>query len=286
MVELFFSTLNGAKSGEPIQLVIDKLTKLGLQNIEISSGHPFEQNFFQTLLHYKKKGIRFLLHNFSPPDEKSTLVNLSNPDKKEREKVIDFIKKRIDLTKELGMDYYSFHGGFRMPNYSFTEDNSNPELIPYDTALSLFVSGLKEIASYAELRGINIGFENHVVVKGNEEKLITYKTEEIESVFDSINSKNLFLHLDVGHLDVTSRTVGLDKKAFIKKFADSVFAIHLHSNNSLEDQHLMINEDHWILPSLPIFTKLKYIIFETNSPLTKETAGSVIDIVRGALKKP
>jgi len=284
MVELFFSTSNSSKIKEGIEAAIDELIGLGIQNIEIYSGHQFEQNFSEKLLYYKKKGVRFLLHNHSPPNEQPILINLSNTNKKERGEVINFIKKRIDITKELEADYFSFHGGFRVADYSFNEYNHNKKLISYDKAFSLFVSGLKEIVSYAESKSCNVGFENHVVVMGDEEKLITYQPEEIELVLKLINSKNLYFHLDVGHLNVTSHTIGLNKATFIKKFADSVFAIHLHSNNNLMDEHQFIHKDCWILPYLKQFSHLKYIIFETKGPLTKEIANSMKKYVVGALQ--
>jgi len=53
--------------------------------------------------------------------------------------------------------------------------------------------------------------------------------------------------LDLGHLKVTSHWLSFDKYEFIDKVKDRVFAIHIHENNGLVDEHKALDESSWCL---------------------------------------
>jgi sugar phosphate isomerase/epimerase len=278
MAKLFFSTSTVLRPGKKLQTCLNNLADLGIFNVEISSGHSYQADFGRILTAAKKK-FNLLLHNFSPPTADGFLVNLAAPEKKLREKSIAFIKQRIRLTKKLGADYYSFHGGFS--GYAF-DLKTKKQIQPFEQKLArkYFLSGLTELAKYAEKNRIKIGFENNIVRKGEEKLLITCASSEIDEIFRTVKSPYLFLHLDAGHLNVTAKTFNFDKTKFLKKFREKIYAIHLNKNNGLSDQGLNFDKKLWLLPYLKIMPNLKYLIVETNGPLHKKSLADFQKICR------
>lgn len=239
----------------------------GKYNIELSSGHHYEkpsEKVINELIGWSKRyGKKVLLHNFSPPEKSNILINLSNENEHHRKKVKDFIKKRIDFTEDLGMDYYSFHGGYTV-DYKFGKKKYSLHL-PKDETLDLFIEELRDLVKYAEKKKITIGIENHVVEKGNQDYLVFGTPDDFEILFDSIESKYLSLHLDLGHLKVSSKTYGFDKHDFINRFSEKIKGVHLHENDGFKDIHNKISSSSWFLDSLEEMPNLKYCILETNT---------------------
>ena len=62
--------------------------------------------------------------------------------------------------------------------------------------------------------------------------------------------KNVGLLLDVGHLNVSSKTLKYNKIEFIKKTNKWIKGYQLSENNQLEDQNKMINSKSWFLKYL------------------------------------
>lgn len=86
----------------------------------------------------------------------------------------------------------------------------------------LGINRLKQIVEYAEEIDIKIAFEN-----------VRYKGC-LEYVFENINSKNIGICFDSGHYHCYYK----DDFNFLK-FKDKIFAVHLHDNFGLNDQHLI-----------------------------------------------
>ena len=91
--------------------------------------------------------------------------------------------------------------------------------------------------------------------------------------------------LDLGHLKVTSHWLDFDKHEFIDRVKNRVFAIHIHENNGLVDEHEKLSETSWSFEVIgrKCFTKLP-IVLES----TKLTISEIIQqasLVEGFLKK-
>ena len=84
------------------------------------------------------------------------------------------------------------------------------------------IDRLKRIVAYAESIGMRIGFEN-TKIKGF-----------LEYVFENIQSDNIGLCLDSGHLHAHFQD-DLDFSLFKNK----IFCVHLHDNYGIEDEHLI-----------------------------------------------
>lgn len=266
-MDYFISTVNFRDWFKDFKISTVLKNIKGNYNLEICSGHPVEFNAEETLnmlidwsKEYKKKVI---LHNFSPPETSNIVVNLSNSDEEKRKQVKQVLKNRIKYTRELGGDYYSFHAGYTT-DYEFGKKNYTHHLSSKE-AIRIFTEELIEIVEYAEKKNVNIGIENHNVEKSNKSNMILYSSHDFKFLFEEIKSNNLYLHLDVGHLKISSNTYGFDKIKFLEDFSDKIIAVHLSENDGLLDQHRPFNQNSWFLPHLKKLSKLKYITFETIS---------------------
>ena len=103
----------------------------------------------------------------------------------------------------------------------------------------------------------------------NDSFLCTY--EEIEKFFHSpeINSTNLCLLIDLGHLAISSNILKFDRLDFIEKciknFGERIFEIHISNNDGLRDLHSRITKDSWQLEVLP--TQSHSSPYRSQSPL-------------------
>lgn len=103
--------------------------------------------------------------------------------------------------------------------------------------------------------GVKIAIENHTVssfnlVNGENELLPGATPDELLKIVDSVHMENLGLLLDLGHLKITSRSMGFDLNEAIKKLSSRTLAIHIHDNNGIYDEHLPMTDNSWFLDLL------------------------------------
>ena len=250
--------------------------------VEISSGHPWDSRSWNVISKYAREhNAAVLLHNYAPPGPDKLFINLSHPNLEEREKIIAFLKSRIDYTAELGSDYYSFHGGYRVPYQFGVRSYDSSQRLDRRDALGIFVDGAIEVVAHGEARGVHVGVENHVVERGNEDNLILYGIEDFEFLLGAVNSDYLHVHLDVGHLKVTSRTMNVDKRAFLSQLGTKIMAAHLHENDGIIDSHGLFGQDLWFLEVLVHLPGLRYACLETSQQDQADIA-AMMRILEGA----
>lgn len=263
----FISTLNFSSDiRNGISHTISEMIAKGIRNIEVSSLHPYEEHIEEKLLEFVQKDqANILLHNFAPPSQDSLLINLCDSQEEKRKRVSDFIKERIILTKKLNMDYYSFHAGFRV-NYQRGIHEYSSRL-GHKEALAIFIDELRDLLSIAEKNKVHLGVENHVTIQENVDNLLLYSKEDFETLFHELDSKYLHLHLDLGHLKISSYENKFDRTDFIKRFGDKVYAMHVHDNTGIKvDCHAPFSENFWFeAEHLTSLINLKYLIFETKT---------------------
>lgn len=262
-MKVFVSTINFGFGSIP-----DVFGQLGsgvYRAMEVSSGHPWDANSWHVISEYARKhDASVLFHNHAPPGPDNLFINLSHPDERERERVIGFLKSRIDYTKEIGSDYYSFHGGYRVP-YQFGVRNYDPsQRLGQGDALRIFIEAVMEVVAHAEAQRVHVGVENHVVERGNQENLILYGAEDFETMLDQVGSEYLHVHFDAGHLKVTSSSLGLDRQEFIRRLGPKIMGAHFHENDGIVDSHGAFGPDFWVLDELSHLSQLRYACLETS----------------------
>jgi len=256
-MKYFMSTINFAPHmNEKISDVIPEMMKNGYNNIEISSFHPYEKD-----LYFKDYSANILLHNFAPSDGSDLLINLCS---KNSEKVKQFIKDRITLTRELGENYYSFHAGFRVDSLNPSKDDKR---LDYRYAMDKFISELEEIVKFADKEKIHIGVENHFCTREKKDDLLLYNIMDWDELFSRIDSRYLHLHLDIGHLKIASNEFDFDHQEFLRRFGHKVMAVHVHDNTGWKiDCHAPIDNNFWFTEdNWRQLNNLEYVILETRT---------------------
>ena len=272
-MKYFVSTINYSPyMKENISDVVPEMIDNGIKNIEISSFHPYEEN-----LDLKKYKADILLHNFAPPTKKDFLINLCGEEIGEISE--KFIKYRIIQTKHLGQDYYSFHAGFRVNQLqTFSKDKN---AIEKRLAMNRFIDRLGRIVKFAEEQKIHIGVENHCCIRQNKDNLILYETNDWDELFSRIDSRYLHLHLDIGHLKISSTENDFDPNEFLDAFGHKVKAVHVHDNTGWKvDSHAPFNNDFWFKEHHWRFlNNLDYVILETKTYKDLELINYMIDFM-------
>lgn len=261
--KIYVATGNLKKENQnDLSKMLEKLP-IEFSNYEISSGHIGSYELIKKIKEMKKdKKINFLLHNYPFREKENLMINLCEENEFKLEKIKKYIKRMINYTSCIGQDYFSFHGGFLDEKIDENSDLRKEKLMK-------FIKEVKEIVKYAETKKVKIGIENHVVTRQNLGRLIMNDIYDFKFLFQKIGSDNLFLHLDVGHLNVSSKTYNFSREEFVKEFKDKIYTIHIHDNNRIEDSHSEISEESYFLKYLKDMTRLEYIVLETWNQSTK-----------------
>ncbi len=257
---------------------IEKLSQAGINNIELGSSHIYQEGIED---YVASLDCNFLVHNYFPVPKEDFIINIASSNKKILDQSIAQAKRGIDLCVKIKSPIYSVHSGYLVDPEKLGEKFSAEGLVSYKTAFDIFVNSLKEILKYAEDKNIKVAIEPNVVAEfnlknGKNELLLICEYHEIEDLFKLVNSKNLGILLDLGHLKVTSNWLKFNKDEFVDKVADKVFEIHIHDNDEKSDLHLDIKEDSW---PVKIIQKEKF----KNIPICLESKISDIEGIKKSL---
>ena len=258
---------------------LDIYSKLDIKNVEL--GVCKDSTLDVTKL-IKKYNFNYIVHHYFPPPKKPFIINLASQDKQILEKSIHQMIKSIDFCTDFNINFFSFHAGFRVdPGINLKFDFSKiPE---YENSFNTFKKSVEKIVDYAERRCVKVAIENNVLseynlVDGQNKLLLMCELWEFERLFSEINSKNLGVLLDIGHLKVTANLLKFDANEFIYKLKDKIFAVHVHENNGRLDEHKCIREGDWSLGIVDSYFKNKNIpiVLECKCNNEKELGTSLL----------
>ena len=241
----------GKKASDIVKIYQDN----GIKNIELGASHVYEEGIEDYI---KQLDANFIIHGFFPPSKEYFVMNLASIDKRILRLSLEQVKRMIDLAVKLKAPLCSFHSGFRVNSEHLGKKFEAKDIVPYDKAFDIFIESIKEILKYTEGKNVKIAVELNVlnefnIINSKNELLLMCEYWEIEELFKRINSDNLGILLDLGHLKVTSNWLNFDKDDFVEKVAEKVFEIHLHDNDSKFDSHLNVNKNSWAIDVLKRF---------------------------------
>jgi sugar phosphate isomerase/epimerase len=224
---------------------IEFLIEQGVRAIELSGGN-YEENWLSTVTHFPE--VDFSFHNYFPPPKLPFVFNLASADPQVREASIKLCKEAIRLTSRFGQKQFSFHSGFCFdptPESLGSALESRSHIVDENSANEIFNRSLEEIASFAERLQVVPLVENNVLntetaARWGRKSLLVTTADDIEDFFRLWGTRVGIL-LDVGHLRVSSSTVESDFHLELERSLHFASALHLHSNNGKEDQHLGIS---------------------------------------------
>jgi len=231
--------------------ILDTYLKAGITNVELGTG----KQPVAMLSNIKNYACNFVVHHYFPPPRDAFIVNLASQDKKLLARSRKQIKASIEFCHRYHSKLFTFHAGFRAdPDSTFRFPAKGP-IAPYQKAFNTFVESVKEINAYAEMRGVKLAIENNVLsennfLEGKNQFLLLCEAIEFEQLWDQIQTSNVGLLLDIGHLKVTSTSLKYDKHAFIEKVKHKIFALHINDNNGRTDSHTAITKESWCLEIL------------------------------------
>jgi sugar phosphate isomerase/epimerase len=246
---------------------IEMLANIGYRGVAITIDHdalsPRDENSWETLLRLRdlmqqrrmrsviETGARFLLD----PRQKHE-PTLVSPDNSCR---IEFYKYAIDCAAALKSDCVSlWSGALRRPDamtpHWQVHKKSDQESIAsiesdtsdlYREAIDRLVKGLHETLDYAAQRKVAIGFEP-------EPDMLIDSMQAFEEIFPRIDSPNLGVTLDIGHLHCQGET---PITSVIRHWGSRLVNVHLEDMRVGVHEHLMFGEGEIEFP--PILHALK-----------------------------
>ncbi len=240
-----------------------------IKNIEIGPGEKFQKDIEKIISKFK---LNCLFHNYVFTSKRNFVINLASLNKSVLSRSIEFCKKGIELSKNIGAKIYSFHAGFRIDisdKLRLGKKLPRDKLAPYKKAYHIFVDSVRLLCNYAHTKNIRLAVEPNVITKSN---LLDVKNRpvlicdmiECSRLLDDVGEENLGLLLDLGHLKVTSNILGFDKFEFVERLKNNIFIIHIHDNDGMEDEHKIIKKDFWFLKYLRFFKGIPLVIESWN----------------------
>ena len=219
---------------------VEELAENGFQNIELSGGTKYYKSFEKDLIDLKNRyGLTYRCHNYFPPPKQPFVLNLASLNEDTFEISFNHLKDAIALSERLGAQKFGFHAGFFIDikikeiGKKLTKDN----LFNKEKAINRFCAAYSDLEKNIG-KNISLYIENNVFSKTNS------RTYEKENPFMLTNYKDFKmlkeiidfnLLLDVAHLKVSSKTLGLDWLNEFKNMIDVSDYIHVSDNDGYHD---------------------------------------------------
>ena len=219
----------------------------GFSALEFSGG-SFEVGVLDKLISVEALGLEVQIHNYFPVPQKPFVLNIASSNDYIRERSRLHIQESIKIAAKLQTKRYSFHAGFFVdPDPSLlgrawsglAVENSNSER---------FISEVKSLAIFAKQLGVDLYVENNVVIdsniRNNKCLLMGCSMDEMLALRNTCGVKLL---IDVGHLVVSARTLGLREDLQLEISKAEADAYHISDNNRLRDENKRIVQGSSIL---------------------------------------
>ncbi len=243
MIYISSSCVKHKKIKDSVQELVDN----GFKNIELSGGTEYYDGFEDDLLELKEQyNLNYMCHNYFPPPKEHFVLNLASLNDDIYEKTFTHLVKAIELSKKLGTKKFGFHAGFYI-NIEVKEIGkklTKSNLANINESITKFCIGYKKLKAIAD--NVNLYLENNVYSSTNYD---TYNGEIIAMLLsyqDNIELKNKIDFnqlLDVAHLKVSSKTLGLDFEDELKKMIAVSDYIHISDNDALHDLNHKLQEE-------------------------------------------
>lgn len=228
---------------------ITRLTEMGFTAIELSGGTQWYDHLEADLEEWRQqRGVDLLCHNYFPPPRESFVVNLASLDEEILARSLELLKNSLTLSARLGAPCFGCHAGFLVdPRREELGQAIRAERIAdRDAALKVFVQSWRELAAFAARAGVALYMENNVYSRANHRTFGAQNPLLLTCWTDYLELKehcDFRLLLDLAHLKVSCRTLGLDMQTEYTRLAPLSDYWHVSENDGYEDQNLRCGED-------------------------------------------
>jgi sugar phosphate isomerase/epimerase len=245
---------SGAFLSRELAPLLDEAAAAGIDRVELSSGVAWRADNLDVVRRNRAR-FRFLVHNYFPPPERPFVLNLASADPEIRERSLAHCRGAMDLAGELGSDLFTVHAGFALePKVGELGRPITAEVtVDIEAAYRIFRDSVGAMVAYGEARGVRLGIENNVVApfnlrQGRNVFLLMATAEEILRLAADIASPRLGFLIDSGHLNVSARSLGFTREAFLEAVAPLILGWHLSDNDGTADSNHPFGRGAWFLP--------------------------------------
>ena len=252
MIYVSTACINEKKLNENLKI----FNKLNIKNIELTGNISFEKNYKKILKYFKiNHKFNFLIHNYFPIPKKPFMLNLGTENTYLNKKSVDNCLKAIDLCNQLKIKKFSVHAPF-LVNFKTSEAGKKikeRKISNKSKILKIFKKNFTLLKKYID-NDVKLYVENNVLSKenfinfGKKNPLMLTSFKDFDDMRQELNFKPL---LDVGHLKVSSKTLGLNFIEEFDNFSKYTDFIQVSDNNGLKDQNYKLKKNGII------FNKLK-----------------------------
>ena len=230
---------------------VRELADNGFQNIELSGGTKYYNNIENDLLELKDKyNLNYLCHNYFPPPENPFVLNLASMNDLTFKMSFDHLQQVISLSKRLGANKFGFHAGFfiDIKLHEIGKKLSKDDLFEEKKAVRRFCDAYQEIKNLSG--DLNLFIENNVFSITNaktfsgENPFMMTNYNDYKSLKEKIDFNLL---LDVAHLKVSAKTLGLNWEDEFENMINVSSYIHVSDNDGLHDLNNQLNKDSGLL---------------------------------------
>lgn len=258
---LFASTscLKGrdSKFEKDVMHVLGVYRQLRISNIELGAAHSLMPSLSPLLKYQKDTGCNFICHANFPPSSEKLFLNLCSQSPNMQKSVMASAKASIELLNKMGGSLYSVHFGFladMLPNLMQMSEKA-----PYQKAFDTGANTLGQVCDYAQYYNVNVAVEN----QPPHGLLLLSKPQEMKELLKKVARKNLGLLIDLGHMALTEKKLGIPRSDFAK-LQEKAFEFHVHE--------IVGENDHQKLTSPSVFAGFDREIL-MKSALTLEATG-------------
>jgi sugar phosphate isomerase/epimerase len=231
-------------TSQSIAVAVEELARHGFTNIELTGGTRYKE-YRESDLHElrNKYGLKFLIHNFFPPQGKNFVLNLASVDEKTHAQTIDLVAQAVSLSRKFAQSLYSIHAGYA---HDLTPaKGGNGLFLPRNNKKNsgeTFLKSVEYIAASLLPDGFCLAVENAFPAYGDDSFSLLSTPSDIFAFLNRLRAyPNVGILLDLGHLNVAAYHAKFDKYQFLEKliadYSHKIFELHVSANDRKSDDH-------------------------------------------------
>lgn len=258
--------------------IIEELARNDIRNIELSGGTDYYSDIESDLKKLKHMyNLQYACHAYFPPPKVPFVVNLASCNDKIYQQSIDHYIQCIDMLKRMDCKILSVHAGFLIEVNTSEIGKKLSSRIVYDKdkAYDRFCTAYEKISRLCNENGIDFFLENNVLSEENYREFEHHNymmMTDYDSIMEMKKQLEFNLLLDLGHLYVSSNTLGLDFIQECRCLAEYVKWLHVSENYGIIDEHKPLLKNSEIM-------KQFYKLYYTDMNVTLETAGNIDEVL-------
>lgn len=264
--------------GDTISRIIQQIAECGLTNIELSGGTKYYGKIEDDLKILKYEYcLNYACHAYFPPPKIPFVINLAACNDEIYQQSINHYVRCIEMLKRIRCNVLSVHAGFLIEIGAGEIGKKLSDKIIYDEkeAYDRFYTAYQYISKLCAENAIDLYLENNVLNIENYKEFGYHNymmMTDYESIMKMKGKLDFNLLLDLGHLYVSSKTLGLNYTNQCRLLQRHVKWIHVSENNGVLDEHKPLKANSEILKGFSGS-------YDSSTNITLETKGSMKEIL-------